>query len=363
MNSENAQKTVYIGLSGVVDSAVSAYLLVEAGYNVVAIFMKNFSQEIMVNGQMTECWVPEWHDALRVAAHLKIPLQRWDFETEYRRDVYEYFKKEYAAGRTPNPDVLCNSQIKFGAFYEAARAAGADYIATGHYAQVGSDGELLRAVDDDKDQTYFLNSISREALRHTLFPIGHLQKSDVREIARAAGLPVAEKKDSTGICFVGEVPIKELLADTIKPRPGKIMTTAGEEIGEHDGLTWYTIGQRHGFGATGGRAALFVVGKNFETNELIVGDETDPALFSLRVTAREPHWIDAPVAGDVLFARFRHRQPLQKVASWKIDGNVLILEMVEPQRAITPGQFGNRLTGGIFSASILRIPRVGLEET
>ncbi len=339
MNSENAQKTVYIGLSGGVDSAVSAYLLVQAGYNVMAIFMKNFSQETMVNGQLTECWVPEWHDALRVAAHLKIPLQKWDFEKEYRRDVYEYFKAEYAAGRTPNPDVLCNSQIKFGAFYEAARAAGADFIATGHYAQVGVDGELLRAIDEEKDQTYFLNSISREALRHTLFPIGHLQKSAVREIAREAGLPVAEKKDSTGICFVGEVPIKDLLAETIKPRPGKIVTTGGEEIGQHDGLTWYTIGQRHGFGATGGRAALFVVAKKFETNELIVGEENDPALFSTQVVATELHWIDAPVSGDILFARFRHRQPLQQVSSWKINGDKIILEMAQPQRAITPGQF------------------------
>lgn len=333
------KKTVYVGLSGGVDSAVSAYLLVEAGYEVVGVFMKNFSQQIMVNGQMTECWLPEWHDALRVAAHLKIPLQRWDFEERYRAEVYEYFKSEYIAGRTPNPDVLCNSQIKFGAFYDMARAAGADFIATGHYAQTDGNGHLLRSDDDDKDQTYFLNRISRDAVAHTLFPIGHLKKAQVREIAREAGLPVAEKKDSTGICFVGEVPIKDLLAEFVKPAPGRVISTAGIVVGEHDGLTWYTIGQRHGFGLVGGGAPLYVVRKNFETNELIVGEEHDPALFSTTVNVADAHWIDAPVAGDTLFARFRHRQPLAEVASWKLEGDKIILEMMEPQRAITPGQF------------------------
>jgi tRNA-specific 2-thiouridylase len=338
MNEENAQKTVFVGLSGGVDSAVSAYLLVQAGYMVVGVFMKNFSQEMMVNGQLTECWVPEWHDALRVAAHLKIPLQRWDFEKEYRAEVYEYFKNEYAAGRTPNPDVLCNSHIKFGVFFRRARAEGADFIATGHYAQAEG-GHLLRSADDDKDQTYFLNQISREAVEHTLFPIGHLPKSQVREIAREAGLPVADKKDSTGICFVGELPIKELLADFIKPKPGRVVTTAGEVVGEHDGLSWYTIGQRHGFGVTGGGAPLFVVKKNFETNELIVGGESDPALFSTEISVVGVRWINPPEPGAQLIARFRHRQPLQEVVSWSVSGDHMILKMKEPQRAITPGQF------------------------
>ena len=338
MNEENAQKTVFVGLSGGVDSAVSAYLLVQAGYTVVGVFMKNFSQEMMVNGQLTECWVPEWHDALRVAAHLKIPLQRWDFEKEYRAEVYEYFKNEYAAGRTPNPDVLCNSYIKFGVFFRRARAEGADFIATGHYAQAEG-GHLLRSADDDKDQTYFLNQISREAVEHTLFPVGHLPKSQVREIAREAGLPVADKKDSTGICFVGELPIKELLADFIKPKPGRVVTTAGEVVGEHDGLSWYTIGQRHGFGVTGGGAPLFVVKKNFETNELIVGSESDPALFSTEISVAGVRWINPPEPGAQLIARFRHRQPLQEVVSWSVQGDHMILKMKEPQRAITPGQF------------------------
>ncbi len=344
-------KTAYVGISGGVDSAVSAYLLVQAGYTVVGVFMKNFTQQVMIDGQMTECWLPEWHDALRVAAHLKIPLQRWDFEKRYRAEVYEYFKSEYAAGRTPNPDVLCNSQIKFGAFYDKARAAGADLIATGHYAQTDGTGRLLKSVDEEKDQTYFLNRVSRDAIAHTLFPIGHLKKSAVRCLAREAGLPVAEKKDSTGICFVGEVSIKNLLAEFMSPAHGRVVTTDGREVGTHDGLAWYTIGQRHGFGVTGGGAPLYVVRKNFETNELIVGDEHDPALFSTTVHVIDTHWIGAPIAGDELFARFRHRQPLQKVESWTILGDTMTLEMSEPQRAITPGQFavlyrGDECLGG-----------------
>jgi len=338
MNEIAVQKKVFVGLSGGVDSAVSAYLLVQAGYDVVGVFMKNFSQEVMVNGQLTECWVPEWHDALRVAAHLKISLQRWDFETEYRAEVYEYFKNEYAAGRTPNPDVLCNSHIKFGVFFRRAIAEGADYIATGHYAQTDG-GHLLRSADDDKDQTYFLNQISRAAVEKTLFPVGHLTKTQVREIAREAGLPVAEKKDSTGICFVGELPIKELLADFIKPKPGRVVTTAGDVVGEHDGLSWYTIGQRHGFGLIGSGAPLFVVKKNFDTNELIVGDGNDPALFSTEISVAAVQWINEPKPGTQLRARFRHRQPLQEVDSWEVRGDQMILKMKEPQRAITPGQF------------------------
>lgn len=330
---------VFLGLSGGVDSAVSAYLLIQAGYDVFGVFMKNFSQQVMVNGQMTECWLPEWHDALRVAAHLKIPLVRWDFEAEYRAEVYEYFKREYAAGRTPNPDVLCNSQIKFGAFFNRARAEGADFIATGHYAQTDGTGRLLCSRDADKDQTYFLHQVSREALAHTLFPIGHLLKSEVREIAREAGLPVAEKKDSTGVCFIGEVPIKDLLAEYVKPVAGAIVTTSGEVIGRHDGLVWYTIGQRHGFGVRGGGEPLYVVEKRFDTHELIVGTSSDPRLYTQEIVVADVKWIDEPHQNDVLHARFRHRQELQAVTSWRVADGRLVLTMTEPQRAITPGQF------------------------
>src|SRR3989344_2976384 len=338
MNAGN-QKVVYLGLSGGVDSAVSAYLLQQAGFDVRGIFMKNFTKMVLSNGEYTPCWTAEWRDALRVAAHLKMPLVRWDFEVEYRRDVYEYFKNEYAAGRTPNPDVLCNSHIKFGAFFERARAEGADFIATGHYAQTDGNGRLLCAADEEKDQTYFLCQVSRDALRQTLFPIGHLKKSEVRKIAHAAGLSVAEKKDSTGICFVGEVPLKELLAEFIQSVPGAIRTTDGKKIGEHDGFAWYTIGQRHGVGILGGGAPLYVVAKNFVTNELLVGDEHDPALFSMCVVVQAPHWINPPTAGENVCARFRHRQSLQEIASWKIVGDEMILEMNQPQRAVTPGQF------------------------
>lgn len=333
------KKKVFIGISGGVDSAVSAHLLIEAGYDVHAIFMKNFTKMVMSNGEYTPCWTPEWRDAVRVAAHLKIPIERWDFEEEYRRDVFQYFKDEYAAGRTPNPDVLCNSHIKFGAFFERARAAGADFIATGHYAQTDGTGRLLRAADEEKDQTYFLCQVAPDALRHTLFPIGHLQKTEVRQIARAAGLPVAEKKDSTGVCFVGKAPIKELLTDCVKPSHGAIVTTSGKKIGEHDGLQWYTIGQRHGFGLTGGTAPLYVIRKNFETNELIVGEDTDPALFSTHVSVNFVHWICPPESGEKLYARLRHRQPLQEISSWSYSDHCILLEMREPQRAITAGQF------------------------
>ena len=340
MSRSKTEEMVFVGLSGGVDSAVSAYLLLQEGYDVRGVFMKNFTKMVKKNGEYTPCWTAEWYDALRVAAHLKIPLERWDFENEYRAEVYDYFTREYAAGRTPNPDVLCNSEIKFGAFFDRARASGATFIATGHYAQTDGTGKLLCAADADKDQTYFLQQVSRVALEHTKFPIGHLKKSDVREIARAAGLPVAEKKDSTGICFVGEVPIKELLAELIHPSAGNIITSSGEKIGTHDGLEWYTIGQRHGFGATGGGAPLYVVAKNFATHELVVGDEHDAMLYTRDVHVQNVHWIHAPEIGEKLCARFRHRQPLQEIFEWSFaDSGQLTLRMAELQRAITPGQF------------------------
>lgn len=329
---------VYLGLSGGVDSAVSALLLQQAGFDVRCVFMKNFTKMVMSNGEYTPCWTAEWRDALRVAAHLKLPLERWDFETEYRRDVFDYFIREYAAGRTPNPDVLCNSTVKFGAFFERARAAGADFVATGHYAQTDGSGRLLRAVDELKDQTYFLHQISNEALRHTRFPIGHVQKSQVRALAAEVCLPVAEKKDSTGVCFVGEVPIRELLGEFIPSQTGPIETTDGTVLGQHDGLAWYTIGQRHGFGGGAGEP-WYVCGKDMARNVLIVCREHDSALYTRVVRAERVHWIREPQPDAILKARFRHRQDLQTVSSWEFAGGVLTLHMLTDQRAITPGQF------------------------
>lgn len=338
----NGQK-VFIGLSGGVDSAVAALLLQQAGYEVTGVFMKNYSEPIMVNGQQTECWVPEWHDALRVAAHLKIPLLKFDFEEIYRREVLGYLYAEYAAGRTPNPDVLCNSQVKFGPFFAECRRQGADFIATGHYAQNRHKPEfsasLLRAKDENKDQTYFLHQVDPAVLAHTLFPIGHLTKPEVRELARAHNLPVAEKKDSTGICFVGEVSIREFLRDKIKSVPGEIITTNGEVAGQHDGLAWYTIGQRHGFGGGGGRP-WYVVKKDMANNQLIIAEEYDPALFTKKILVEKMHWLNRPAAQEKLWVRLRHRQPLQAVESIQEQENgQLIINTVQPQRAVTPGQF------------------------
>lgn len=331
---------VYLGLSGGVDSAVSAVLLQQAGFDVRCVFMKNFTKMVMSNGEYTPCWTAEWRDALRVAAHLKLPLERWDFETEYRHYVFDYFIREYASGRTPNPDVLCNSTVKFGAFFERAYSAGADFVATGHYAQTDGSGRLFCAADEQKDQTYFLHKVSGAAFRHTLFPIGHLEKIAVRALAAQTGLPVATKKDSTGVCFVGEVPIRELLREHIATQSGPIETTDGVRLGEHDGLAWHTIGQRHGFGGGAGDP-WYVCGKDVARNALTVCREHDSALYTRVVRADAVHWIAgvAPAAGTPLRARFRHRQDLQTVTDWSFDGNMLVLQMLTDQRAITPGQF------------------------
>lgn len=330
---------VFVGLSGGVDSAVSALLLQEAGHEVTGVFMRNYTGDVVVDGEPQPCWLPEWRDAQRVAAHLKIPLLLFDFSEIYEREVLQYLYAEYAAGRTPNPDVICNRAVKFGPFLTEALAQGADFIATGHYAQVQNEPpHLWRAVDEAKDQTYFLHQVSAAALTKTLFPIGHLTKEAVREVARRAALPVAEKKDSTGICFVGEVPIKEFLRDKMQSPAGEIVTTGGEVIGQHDGLLWYTIGQRHGFGLTGAAEPLFVVEKNLATNQLVMGAANDPRLYSDKIVVKNARWINQPT-GELL-VRLRHRQPLQAVAKidWQNETE-LIIHTAVPQRAVTPGQF------------------------
>ncbi len=263
---------VFVGMSGGVDSSVAAALLQRGGYEVIGVFIQAWE----IPGRPCT-WRAERRDAMRVAARLGIPLLTLDLSAEYKREVVDYMIAEYAAGRTPNPDVMCNRQIKFGHFYQWARAAGADYVATGHYAQVHA-GQLARAVDPAKDQSYFLWTLSSLELAHTLFPIGAYRKDEVRRLAERFGLSTAEKKDSQGLCFLGQVDMDAFLKEFILPAPGKITTETGEVIGEHQGLYLFTLGQRHGF-ATTVTGPWYVVTKNFSTNTLVVSKtvETSPA--------------------------------------------------------------------------------------
>ena len=258
------KSTVFVGMSGGVDSSVSAALLKEQGYRVVGVYMKNWSKDL----PGMECpWAADLADAKRVAVRLGIDFRVFDFETEYKQKVVDYMLAEFEKGRTPNPDIMCNQEIKFKLFYDVAREQGADLIATGHYAQ--TDGQnLLRAVDENKDQTYFLYRISKEAIKHTIFPIGHLKKPEVKKLAEELDLPVAHKKDSMGVCFVGEVGIKDFLQEYIKPTPGEIRDADTDTvIGQHDGAIFYTIGQRHGLDLGGG-LPYYVVSKDLAKNTL-----------------------------------------------------------------------------------------------
>jgi tRNA-specific 2-thiouridylase len=335
---------VLMCLSGGVDSSVAAALLVEQGYHVTGAFMKQWSDSTELSGVCS--WKEDRRDAMRVAAKLGIQLLTLDFEKEYKEWVMGYMFQEYEAGRTPNPDVMCNKYIKFGAWLERAKELGFNYLATGHYAQVGRQEEkgkkyaLLQAIDDNKDQTYFLHQLNQEQLAHTLFPIGEYTKAEVRELAKKFDLPTANRGESMGICFVGEVPMKEFLEQKINQTPGKIVTSSGDVVGDHDGLSFYTIGQRHGLKQTGGDKPFFVVGKNFETNELIVGYEDDPLLFSTDIVLEDMHWIsgEAPKGALTCQVRMRHRQKLQDVVVSK-DGDNWKATFAEAQRAVTPGQF------------------------
>jgi tRNA-specific 2-thiouridylase len=330
---------VLLGMSGGVDSSVSAVLLMEEGYEVIGGFMKNWSSG--TGGE--ECdWRDERRDAMRVASQLGIEFHTFDFEKEYRELVYEYMIKEYKAGRTPNPDVLCNKYMKFDLFLREADKLGCDFIATGHYARkmVGEDGisHLLAGVDTNKDQSYFLCQLTQEQIARSLFPIGHLEKSKVREIAKAHDLVVADKKDSQGICFIGPVTMKDFLAERITPHEGDIITTDGKVIGHHQGFEFYTIGQREGLGIGGG-IPFYVVERRAQTNEVVVavGDE-DPALYRTELSVTD---ITETIPGNLekyfgkkIQARVRYRQPL---ADCTFDGTSVIFS--QPQRAIAPGQF------------------------
>lgn len=348
-------KKVFVMMSGGVDSSVAAALLKRQGHEIIGVFMKNWSGD--------DCLWAEDQEMVRLAAEkIGIPFYTMNFEKEYKEKVVEYFFKEYEAGRTPNPDVMCNREIKFGLFFERARALGADYIATGHYARRVTRYALLKAKDKNKNQTYFLWTLTQKQLKHTLFPIGNYTKPEVRALAKKFGLPNAERKDSQGICFIGPVDVQKFLETRIPRSPGKVITTSGEMIGTHKGVQFYTIGQRQGWQQVSGsreqvavkdRPALYVVAKNLKTNTLVVGK--DKETYGRKFTVSDLHFVNPgsreQVAGSKIKAAIRYRQTPEKatlILTHKDKGTV---EFAKPVRAITPGQSvvfytGNEVLGG-----------------
>ena len=337
-------KRVIVGLSGGVDSAVAALRLVQQGWQVEALFMKNWEEDDSAEYCSA---AQDLADAQQVADTLGLRLHTVNFATEYWDRVFEYFLDEYRAGRTPNPDVLCNREIKFKAFLDYARELGADRIATGHYAGLSCDDDscrLLRAHDENKDQTYFLYMLGQHALRHSLFPLHAIDKQRVRELAAGAGFPNHKKKDSTGICFIGERRFRDFLSRFLPASPGEIRTTSGRLIGRHQGLMYYTLGQRQGLGIGGVQDApdepWYVVAKDLDENVLTVAQGHDhPLLYRDRVAARQMHWVSGrPPEGELrCTARCRHRQPLQPCTA-RVEGERLLVEFDQAQRALTPGQ-------------------------
>lgn len=336
----NNKPRVFVGLSGGVDSAVSAYLLKQQGYDVRGVFMKNFTGTAY--DLAGECnWLSEKKDAEAVAKKLKITFEVWDFEREYNKWVVDYFFREYARGHTPNPDVRCNQFVKIPLFLKRALKQGADYIAMGHYARVGeSKGKyyLLNGLDDNKDQSYFLYTLNQVALKHLKFPVGEIHKPEVRTIAKKINLPVANKPDSVGICFIGEVKIEDFLKTRLQEKPGDIIDRQGKVVGKHIGLSFYTIGQRHGLGMSGG--PWYVIGRQKKSNKLIVGKLTEQKYMYAKtftinkiITAEKT---DFKIPGTYL-VRHRYRHPVFKAAIKK-RGNKYVVTFQKEQRAITPGQ-------------------------
>ena len=356
------RERIVVGLSGGVDSAVAALLLAREGHDVVGVFMKNWEDDDTdVHCTSREDLI----DAAAVADVIGIELEAVNFAAEYRERVFAHFLREYRAGRTPNPDVLCNSEIKFRAFLDHALALGADRIATGHYARVRRAGgrvELLKAIDASKDQSYFLHRLSQEQLAPVLFPLGALEKRRVREIAREAGLPTHAKRDSTGICFIGERPFREFLARYLPRTPGPMLTPDGREVGHHMGLAYYTLGQRQGLGLGGTRggpeAPWFVAAKDLARNALVVVQGHDhPMLHATRIDAIEPRWIagEPPKLPARLAAKTRYRM-VDAACEIVPTATGLRATFDAPQFAPTPGQYlvvydGDVCLGGSVIAS------------
>jgi tRNA-uridine 2-sulfurtransferase len=333
-------KRVVVGLSGGVDSAVSALLLKEAGFDVVGLFMKNWEEEGFCTAEA------DYKDVVKTCELLGIPYYSIEFVEQYRNEVFAEFLDDYRAGLTPNPDILCNQKIKFDIFLKKALELGADYLATGHYAQIDHDlagnPQLQKGSDPLKDQSYFLFRMPYESLRKVLFPIGHLPKKKVREIALAAGIPVAEKKDSTGVCFIGERNFRKFLSTYLPLQQGPIKKLSGEVVGEHTGLCYYTLGQRKGLGLGGEGAPWFVVAKDLAKNTLIVErGENHPALFARELWADRLHWLlpmELATYPLKCTAKIRYRQQDQSCTLFPEAHGRLHVVFDEPQRAITPGQ-------------------------
>lgn len=338
-------KSIVVGLSGGVDSSVAAYLLLEQGYEIQALFMKNWEEDDEPEYCSAEV---DLKDASEVCEALNIPLYARNFSSEYWDNVFSYFLDEYRAGRTPNPDIICNKEIKFKIFLEHAMEMGADHIATGHYAKIKFERDFFRlykAKDLNKDQTYFLYALNQAQLSRSWFPLGDLTKPEVREIAKKAGFSNFGKKDSTGICFIGERKFKDFLGKYLPAKPGEMKTPEGDTIGQHDGLMYYTLGQRQGLGiggsSTGSGEAWYVTGKDLNNNVLIVAQGHDhPMLYSDTLTAKNLHWIAEPP--DMIpfqcHAKTRYRQQDQACTITLLEDDLCKVEFHNPQRAITPGQ-------------------------
>lgn len=346
MNKSNNQlKTrIIVGLSGGVDSSVAALLLQKQGYRVEGLFMKNWDED---DGEDYCTAQQDLEDAIDVADKLRIPLHQANFAAEYWDNVFAHFLAEYKAGRTPNPDVLCNREIKFKVFQDYARLLGAQYIATGHYARLdhtGKEPRLLKALDENKDQSYFLQSVDASQLAQVSFPLGELSKVEVRKIAYQNGLSTYDKKDSTGICFIGERRFRDFLKTYLPARPGDIEDTQGNFIGKHEGLMYHTLGQRQGLGIGGVRGASekpwYVISKDMTRNVLVVGQGNDhPEMYTSSISLNEISWIgECPTLPLTGAAKVRYRQPDQVCRLMATETGFRV-DFDEPQRAVTPGQW------------------------
>ncbi len=341
----HSKSRIVVGMSGGVDSSVTALLLKQQGYDVIGLFMKNWEDDDDSEYCSTR---QDLIDAVSVADTIGIPIEAVNFSKEYKERVFSYFLREYQAGRTPNPDILCNAEIKFKAFLDHAIALGADTIATGHYAQVReADGlfQLLKAKDDSKDQSYFLHRLNQKQLSHAIFPLGKLLKSEVRTIAEQHGLSNHAKKDSTGICFIGERPFREFLNRYLPTKPGEMRTPEGKVVGQHIGLSFYTIGQRQGLHIGGAKDTTgepwFVCGKDMANNRLIVVQGHDhSALLAPQLHALESHWISGavPIIGHPYAAKTRYRQADAPCYFVEVTGERCTIKFDEAQWAVTPGQ-------------------------